>query len=432
MLILSKKIKFIRKKLFCNKPYFYSAIFFLAGGLLLLPIFSFSQYYSVEEYLKLPEEKIDIAEGALLIEKEIHPNLNVQSLLERINKMACQLDSLLNNPTYDTLTTINKFFFDSQQNKFKEDCKYLSDILNNKCGNCASFSLLYISLTNRLNLPFHPVLAPSHCFVRYETHNGSLNIETTHYGDTNPDEWYADYLKFNMDSINKDVYFKKISKKEMLAVMINSRANDYLETEEYEKAIRDCNTVLKIFPNMAEALITRASAHKKLSKIDKAIDDYTAALKTNPSNAEFFSNRGLLYEEAGQFEKAVFDYNRALTIKPTFAEVYYNRGIAYTRKELYQEAVNDFTRAIYLKPNYGEAYYNRGCVYNLAGMWKEAVLDYSKAIELGHIDANTYTYRGDCRNALGDKKGACEDWEIGFVMGYKSDNKKRILKYCKE
>lgn len=381
----------------------------------------------------MPEEKIDIAEGALLIEKELHPHINIQSLLERIEKMTCQLDSLLSNPKeYDTLTIINKFFFDNQQNKFRDDCKYLSDILDNQCGNCASFSLLYVSLTNHLNLPFHPVLAPSHCFVRYETTNGSLNIETTHYGDTNLDEWYADYLKFNMDSINKNVYFRKISKKEMLAVMINSRANDYLDNGEYEKAIKDCNTVLEIFPNMAEALITRASTHKKIGETDKEMDDYTTALKTNPSNAEIFSNRGLLYEHAGEFEKAISDYNRALTIKPTFAEVYYNRGIAYTRKGLYQEAVNDFTRAIYLKPNYADAYYNRGCAYNLAGMWKEAVSDYNKAIELGHKDANTYTYRGDCRNALGDKKGACEDWKTGFDMGYKSDNKKRILKYCKE
>ena len=397
------------------------------------PVFSFSQNYSITEYLNLPEEKIDIAEGALLIEKEIHPEINIQSLLERIEKMSCELDSLLSNPkNYDTLTIINRFFFGNQKNKFKDDCKYLSDIFENKCGNCASFSLLYISLTNRLNLPFYAILAPSHCFVRYEMSGGSLNIETTHYGDTNPDEWYADYLKFNMDSINKDVYFRNISKKEMLTVMLNASANDYLDRNEYKKVIDDCNIVLEILPEMAEALITRASAYDKLGQTDKAMNDYTNALKTNPHNAAIFSNRGLLHEHAGEFEKAISDYNRALTIKPTFAEVYYNRGIAYTRKGLHEKAVNDFTRAIYLKANYADAYYNRGCVYNLARMWKEAISDYNKAIELGHKDANTYTYRGDCRNAIGDKEGACEDWKIGFEMGYKSDNKKRILKYCKK
>ncbi|MDD2413286.1 MAG: hypothetical protein PHR79_10290, partial [Bacteroidales bacterium] len=70
-----------------------------------------------------------------------------------------------------------------------------------------------------------------------------MNIEITHYRDTNPDEWYADYLKFNMDSINKDGYFRKISKKEMLAVMLNARANDYLDNKEYEKVVEDCNIV---------------------------------------------------------------------------------------------------------------------------------------------------------------------------------------------
>ncbi len=423
------------KKLSCinNRIIYYSFAFVVLIGVLLTTSI-FAQQYSLDEYLNLPDENVDIATGALLIEKDIFPDLDIDMYLQKISLMTKDLDSLLKNIQlgYDTLTVVNKYFFNNHQYKFQEESNFLTDILNNRQGNCASFTTLYISITNRLNLPFYAVLAPSHCFVRYYTKNKTVNVETTHNGDIHSDEWYANYLHFGLDSINKEVYFRPISKKEMLAAILNARANIYLDSNQYKKVIEDCNKVLEILPNMAEALITRGTAYDKLGKIQKAMADYTNSLKACQNNAAVFSNRGLLYEQAGQFEKAISDYNKALKVNPDFAEVYYNLGIAFERKGEHQQAVNDFTKAIQLKPDYADAYFNRGCVFNIVGMRKEAIADYNKTIELGHKTQETYIYRGDCKDAVGDKTGACKDWKIGFEMGYKSKNRKKILKYCNE
>lgn len=419
-----RKLSYIK-----NKITYYSFVFVLTGVLLSTSIFA--QQYSLDEYLNLPEGKIDIATGALLVEKGILPDLDIDIYLQKISLMTKQLDSLLKNTQheYDTLTIVNRYFFDNHKYKFQEERNFLTDIFNNKQGNCASFTALYVSITNRLNLPFYAVLVPSHCFVRYSSKNKTVNIETTYYGDFYSDEWYANYLHFDMDSINKNVYSRPISKKELLAVMLNARANVYLGRKQYKKVVEDCNKVLEIFPNMAEALITRGTAYDKLGKIQKAMADYTNSLNSCQNNATVFSNRGLIYEQIGQFEKAIFDYNRALKVDPDFAEVYYNRGIAFERRGEHQQAVNDFTKAIQLKPDYADAYFNRACVFNIVGMRKEAIADYNKTIELGHKTQETYIYRGDCKEATGDKTGACEDWKIGFEMGYKSKNRKKILKY---
>jgi tetratricopeptide (TPR) repeat protein len=422
-----KKLSYIK-----NKIIYYSFVFGLTGVFLSSSILA--QQYSFDEYLNLPDEKIDIATGALLIEKGILPDLDIDIYLQKISLMTKQLDSLLKNTQheYDKLTIVNRYFFDNHKYKFQEESNFLTDILNNNHGNCAGFTALYVSITNSLNLPFYAVLAPSHCFVRYSTKNKTVNIETTYNGDIYPDEWYADYLHFDMDSINKKIYFRPISKKEMLAVILNARANVYLARKQYKKVVEDCNKVLEIFPDIAEALVTRGIAYDKLGKPQQAMEDYTNSLKACQNNAVVFSNRGLLYEQIGQFEKAISDYNRALKVNPDFAEVYYNRGIAFARREEHQQAVNDFTKAIQLKPDYADAYFNRACVFNIVGMREEAIADYNKTIELGYETPETYIYRGDCKDATGDKTGACEDWKIGFEMGYKSKNRKKILKYCNE
>ncbi len=44
----------------------------------------------------------------------------------------------------------------------------LETVLARKKGNCLGLSMLYLSLADRLGIPFRGVYVPSHCFVRYE------------------------------------------------------------------------------------------------------------------------------------------------------------------------------------------------------------------------------------------------------------------------
>jgi len=431
-----------RKKLFYNKNITFSILInFILKKRTILIAFIFFNYYSYSQNVIYENNSNfiypngDIAKISLELEKELNPTINVETYLNSIDSVAqlitCELE---NCPTIqDSLKIINQYLFQKQELSFKNDCEFITDIIDKKCGNCASFSVFYLAITNRLGIKYiYPVLAPNHVFVRYDYDSIKINIETTQNGENYSNEWYRSYFGVSDKILLNACYFRNLSKNEFVAVLINNRGSEFLKNGNKEKAIEDFNTVLTIFPTLAEVYFGLAHYYSDSGYKQKAIEQYDKVILCNPDFANAYCNRGLLFEQKGVFDSAINDYNNALKLKPNFAEVYYNRGIAYTKKGNYSQAIIDFTTAIKIKSNYVDAYYNRGCAKNLSKDYTGAIQDYTNAIVLGQTTANTYIYRGDCRNAVGDKKGACEDWKIGFDMGYKSDNKKRILKYCKE
>jgi len=66
----------------------------------------------------------------------------------------------------------------------------LETVLARKKGNCLGLSMLYLSLADRLGLPFRGVYVPSHCFVRYEGETVRRNVEFAEGGAIWKDERY--------------------------------------------------------------------------------------------------------------------------------------------------------------------------------------------------------------------------------------------------
>ncbi|MBI4648810.1 MAG: tetratricopeptide repeat protein [Bacteroidia bacterium] len=377
----------------------------------------------------------DIAKIFLELEKELNPVINIEAYINKINSLVylitCELDNCYT--IQDSIKIINQQLFQKQQLSFQEDCEFISNIFDRNCGNCASLSAYYIAVASRLGIKsLYPVLAPNHVFIKYDYNGIKINIETTQKGENYSDQWYRNYFGVSEKVLLSDTYFRNLSQKEFIAVLINNRGTEFLRIGKSEKAITDFNTAISIFPTLAEVYFGLANYYDNLGYKKTAIKQYNKVLRYNPDFANAYCNRGLLYEQSGEFDSSIADYNNALKLIPDFSEVYYNRGITYTRKENYPQAIYDFSIAIKIKPDYIDAYFNRACAKNLLHDYIGAIQDYNSAIELGHTTAETYIYRGDCRNAIGDKKEACEDWKKGFEMGYYSKNKKKLLKYCNE
>jgi len=401
-----------------------------------LPLFSYSQNFSAGKPFSFQSnDSIDIAKVFLELEKELKPDIHVETYLNQIDCIVqilhCEFDSC--RDIQDTLDIISQYIFRKQELSFQEDCEFISDIFDKQCGNCASFSACYLAVTNRLGIKnIYPVLAPSHVFLRYEHNGRKINIETTQQGQNYSDDWYRYYFHVSEKFMHSETYFRNLSKQEFTAVLINNCGNEFRRKGNQKKAMEYFHTALSIFPTTAEIHFSLALFYNDSGDKKKAMEEYSKVLQYNSEFANAYCNRGRIYEQIGILDSAISDYNSAIKFNMNFAEVYYNRGVVYTKKRNYIQAINDFTTAIKTKSDYAEAYYNRGCAKNLSKDYVGAVRDYSQTIQLGHATANTYIYRGDCRNAIGDKQGACEDWNKGFEMGYKSKNKKQILKYCEK
>jgi tetratricopeptide (TPR) repeat protein len=121
---------------------------------------------------------------------------------------------------------------------------------------------------------------------------------------------------------------------------------------------------------------------------DRAIADYTSALRIDPNYAKAYFNRGNAYGMKGDYDRAIADFTSALRIDPNYAKAYNSRGFAYFNKGDYDRAIADHTSAIRIDPNYASAYTSRGNAYYYKGDYDRAIADYEATLRIDPNDAS--------------------------------------------
>jgi len=107
-----------------------------------------------------------------------------------------------------------------------------------------------------------------------------------------------------------------------LAFFKSSLAN--LVQGEYEKAIADCNQVLRIDPDSSVTYTVRARAYFEIGDMDKVIADCTKAISNDRNNLSAFNIRASAYGRKGDYDRAVKDWQAVLRIDSTLVEAMEN------------------------------------------------------------------------------------------------------------
>ena len=89
-------------------------------------------------------------------------------------------------------------------------------VMDTKMGNCVGLSMLYLSLTDRPQLPFYGVVAPSHIFVRYDDGKARINVETTDRGVQSLDSHYTKLFRTAPGTL----YLASLTKQQMIAASL--------------------------------------------------------------------------------------------------------------------------------------------------------------------------------------------------------------------
>jgi tetratricopeptide (TPR) repeat protein len=157
--------------------------------------------------------------------------------------------------------------------------------------------------------------------------------------------------------------------------------------------------MVAVDPNDAAFTYTNnGNANKNKGNWDQAVEDYTSALRLNPNNAIAYCNRGIAYAFKGMYKEAIDDYTASLRINPTNAIAYCGRGAAFAYQSIFDRAIEDYTNALRFDPNYVFAYSGRGAAYAYKGMFDQAILDYTNALKIDPTYAFAYSGRGAAYN----------------------------------
>ena len=161
-----------------------------------------------------------------------------------------------------------------------------------------------------------------------------------------------------------------------LTYAYNFRALCYIETDEYDKAIVDCDKGL-------ELAITNYDISRFNDLKEKAVRLKKLADEGDLSDPNALIERAKKYSKERMYKRAVEDYTKALALDPKNQDALINRSSIYLFDLIdYKAAIDDLNILIKLNPNSFRLYDSRGFAYEHLGDNKKALADYKKAFKL--------------------------------------------------
>ena len=212
---------------------------------------------SVQDFLGLPEEKIDIGFDALVLAKEIYSDIDVAAYSAKIDALADRVRQCAGGGQdpdrrvrcLNTVIFLNEKYRGSRDAVFTRDPQYfyLNRLLDTKLGNCFTMPLLYVAVGQRLRWPIYPVSMPDHYFVRYvDPAFHEQNIEATSGGAYVTNERYAKDFLVSKTGRRKGTYLRTMTYREFLGSLVGHMAVKHARSENMDKAIAYLTVATKL------------------------------------------------------------------------------------------------------------------------------------------------------------------------------------------
>lgn len=182
------------------------------------------------------------------------------------------------------------------------------------------------------------------------------------------------------------------------------KGNEYLDLEDWEKALECYEKSLEIDPCYARSAMNMGYVYKKLKEYDKAMECFDLTLELSEKGTDTsdippsypWVHKGYLFADMKEYEKAMECSDKAMELAPENFYTWDCRGYILKAMKNYEEALISYDKAIEIDPTQDYVWKDKGFVlYN----WKrygEALECYDKALELNPDDPEILTGKGNC------------------------------------
>ena len=222
----------------------------------------------------------------------------------------------------------------------------LESVLARRKGNCLGLSLLYLSLADRLGIPFHGVYVPSHCFVRYEGNGVRRNVEFAESGAS----WEDDRYRRTFGISPGRPYLHSLSPAEMLGVFLRTLGAGYSRKGREEEALRLYDEAERLYPGSPDVHYNAGVSLQKLGRLDEASGKYRRALALDPEMAAARDNLSILLAGMGRYDEAIAEARRAVELEPWNAATRGNLAAAYCGCGRLDEGIREYRAAMEIDP----------------------------------------------------------------------------------
>jgi tetratricopeptide (TPR) repeat protein len=179
----------------------------------------------------------------------------------------------------------------------------------------------------------------------------------------------------------------KTKRTESHAMAFENRGRAHFDHANYQWAIADFESVLKLQPTRADMYVLRGQALAKIGRLDAARSSFNSAIALDSKSAASYVGLANAKARQGLTQDAIADLETALKLAPDNLEVRQDLDTLKSpppkvpQEEKKLAAVSDLTEVIKTQPNAAN-YYARGKNFEDLGRTREAMDDYVTALQI--------------------------------------------------
>jgi tetratricopeptide (TPR) repeat protein len=207
------------------------------------------------------------------------------------------------------------------------------------------------------------------------------------------------------------VFYRKVFITGFVAALNRGRANPYIFSEDYEKAVEFGTEQIAKHPKDIVARLTRSTAYIHLGNLEAARADCDAALVLDPKSVYTLNNRAVISLQEDNLPAALADVEQAINMQPDNPILLYGRGVVYARMGKDEAAKADFDEAIEIEPDQAVTYVGRGCLGFKQGDLGAALEDFQEAHKLSPVTHQFNAALAVAEYAAGETLSAQKRWQ---------------------
>lgn len=262
----------------------------------------------LQQLVSGPEEKIDLAEAALLIATHAYPDLDVAHHLARIEKLATTLASRIQPESGPSqrLQALNEYLFSelgftaNLEDYYDPRNSCLNDVLDRRVGIPITLSLLYMEVGGRVGLPLQGVSFPGHFLVKCALPEGTVVLDPysggISLGVTDLQKRLREVRDAEVSPSDVAGMLSAAGKKEIILRLLRNLKAIYLRSQQFDRALPILDWIVATVPDLPPELRDRGMIYQELECSRAALVDFERYLELSPACDDRDDIRGRIVE----------------------------------------------------------------------------------------------------------------------------------------
>ena len=253
------------------------------------------------------DSEIELGLGALLIAKDIYPQLDTGAYMELLDQMALEVKERIGETDEPSrqIAQLNHYLFEekafkgNQEDYYNPRNSYLNDVLDCKLGIPITLSVVYIEMSKRIGLPIVGVGFPGHFFVKHKGVHLETYIDPFHGGRILSDDALHEQLEtvFQQPTPLQPEFLKQVSNREILARILRNLKQIYFKEKAYARTISASERIIWLLPDFAQEYQDLGYLYYKTHAYGKSLKSFEEYLRISgnpPDREDIEENIGLL------------------------------------------------------------------------------------------------------------------------------------------